>query len=142
MSRRLMLRNESAMAALVQGRYNGLGGSYSIVDTNGAISGERICYFVTIPFTKAISYSAGDVIKLAQDRTYASLSSFRIVKLLGSKNITIVNNKLMNKYAAFTYTVAEDGYIDRIHYDNSSNVQSNITVKPLIYINDELVLGG
>lgn len=135
-------KNADQRAALVPGTYRGeIAGSTSIVDENGAISGEKICYYVTIPFSKAIPYSAGDVIELAQDRHYTSLKNFRTVKLNGSKSIAIVNNKNVGNYAAFTYTATENGYFNAIRFENSTGPQSD-TVKPLIYINDELVLGG
>ena len=125
----------------VPGTY-GQGVYQTMVNKDGSMTGEtRVCYMVEIPLTQKVDYKAGDILGLIQDRSFDSLSGFRTVRFRGSKQLTIVGNKAMNKYAQFTLTASEDGFIDRVYFDNSSAGQAG-TVKPQITLNGKIMVGG
>ena len=125
----------------VPGTYS-QGGYQTRVNKDGSMTGAtRVCYMVEIPLTQKVDYKAGDILGLIQDRSFDSLSGFRTVRFRGSKQLTIVSNKAMDNYAQFTLTASEDGFIDRVYFDNSSAGQAE-TVKPQITLNGKIMVGG
>lgn len=130
------------MAQLTPGTYVGAGHTEQTVGTGGTItSATRVAYMITIPLTMSIPYKAGDVLRLSQDRTYKSMDGFRDISFGGSQTLVVVNNVNMNNYRSKSVTAQSDGYIDCVIFGNCSSVDVG-TVKPLIYINDVLVMGG
>lgn len=118
------------------------GGYTTRVNKDGSMTGTtKVCYMVEIPLTQKVDYKAGDILGLIQDRSFDSLSGFRTVRFRGSKELTIVGNKSMKKYAQFTLTASEDGFIDRVYFDNATASQAT-TVKPQITLNGKIMVGG